>query len=412
MSRKRILFISWQGCMGHVTRDVAIGREIHGQMPDVELVWVASPLATRVLREAGESLLPESSRSADYDSLQDKTVAGYSLDLLKYVRHGRMLWEKNVQLFEEITAKHHFDLVIGDEIYELMIALVENRLHLCTPTVMIHDFLGTCPMGWNPLERLLVHLLNHRTVQALQHPSPTHFFVGEPEDVPGGRAGIRLPSWRELADKHVKFLGYVIRFEPGDYADRAAVRARLGYGPEPLVVCALGGGSVGKGLLELCGQAYSIMKKQVPNLRMVAVGGGLFSPESVRLPAKVTIKGYVPDLYEHFAASDLVIVVGGGTSTIELTALRRPFIYFPLERQFEQQIHIPRRLDRHRAGIRMAFGRTSPADLAEVALENLNTDVSYANIPVDGAEKAARLVGEMLYAGGEKAKGTPMISRE
>jgi len=27
--RKKILFVSWQGAMGHVTRDLAIAQEIH-----------------------------------------------------------------------------------------------------------------------------------------------------------------------------------------------------------------------------------------------------------------------------------------------------------------------------------------------------------------------------------------------
>ena len=161
-------------------------------------------------------------------------------------------------------------------------------------------------------------------------------------------------------------------------------------------MCTLGGGSVGKELLELCGQAYPIMKEQIPDLHMVAVGGMQFSPESVHLPPGVTVKGYVPDLYEHFAASDLSIVVGGGTSTTELTALKRPFIYFPLEKQFDQQIYIPGRLTRHRAGIKMAFYQTTPEFLAETAVANLGKEVDYAIIPTDGPQKAAHLVAQLL----------------
>ncbi|MFX0062539.1 MAG: glycosyltransferase [Candidatus Hermodarchaeota archaeon] len=62
---------------------------------------------------------------------------------------------------------------------------------------------------------------------------------------------------------------------------------------------------------------------------------------------------YVPNLYEHFAASDLVITQGGGTATLELTALKRPFIYFPIQEQFEQRIHIAERLVYHQAGVKM-----------------------------------------------------------
>lgn len=374
MGKKRVLFISWQGCMGHITRDVGIAREIHKQWPEVELVWLASPMATQVLEEVGEQLLPESSLSADYNSVFGEIVDGFGLDLMKYVRYGKNLWDQNVELFKQVTGKHTFDLVIGDEIYELQFAIADKQLAPEHAIVEIHDFFGAMAMSWNPLEKLLWHVLNRKGARTLSHPCLTHVLVGEWEDVPDRKAGLFLPSWRDLAREHVQCLGYVIRFDPSQYTDQAAIRAKLGYGPEPLVVCALGGASVGQGLLELCGQAYPIMKREIPHLRMVAVGGALFSPQSVHLPPEVTVRGYVPDLHEHFAASDLTIVVGGGTSTTELTALRRPFLYFPLERQFDQQIHIPRRLARHRAGVRMSFGETTPEDLAAVALENLGKE--------------------------------------
>lgn len=56
------------------------------------------------------------------------------------------------------------------------------------------------------------------------------------------------------------------------------------------------------------------------------------------------VQSYVDRLYEHFAASDLAVVQAGGTTTPELTALRRPFLYFPLEEHFEQQVHVAGRL--------------------------------------------------------------------
>lgn len=52
------------------------------------------------------------------------------------------------------------------------------------------------------------------------------------------------------------------------------------------------------------------------------------------------VRGYVDRLYEHFAVSDLAVVQAGGTTTLELTALRRPFLYFPVEEHFEQRVHV------------------------------------------------------------------------
>jgi hypothetical protein len=396
MAKKKILFISWQGCMGHVTRDVAIAREIHRQLPEVELVWLASPLATQVLEEAGEEMLPESALSADYNEVFQRVSNKCSLSLMKYTLYGKKLWDRNVELFKQVIGEREFDLVIGDEIYELEFAIADGKLRPEQPMAVIHDFLGVVTVGWNPFEKLVWYLIHRKMVRILPHPSLKHLFVGEFEDILDRTGGPFLPNWRELAEKHMEFLGHAVRFDPADYADRAAVRARLGYGTEPLVVCALGGASVGTGLLELCGWAYPIMREQIPDLRMVAVGGGMFSPESVSLPPEVTVKGYVPDLHEHFAASDLTIIIGGGTSATELTALKRPFIYFPLEGQFDQQVYIPERLARHRAGIRMAFGEATSEELAKVALENIGAEVDYADIPLDGAKEAARIVGEML----------------
>ena len=61
------------------------------------------------------------------------------------------------------------------------------------------------------------------------------------------------------------------------------------------------------------------------------------------------------DLYRHLAACDLAIVQGGLTTAMELTANRRPFLYFPLRHHFEQNFHVRHRLERYRAGRRMDF---------------------------------------------------------
>lgn len=129
---------------------------------------------------------------------------------------------------------------------------------------------------------------------------------------------------------------------------------------------------------------------------MVLVCGPRLSVDSLRVPDGIIIKGFVPALYEHFAASDLVIVQGGGTATLELTALRRPFLYFPLANHSEQQIHVAERLARHQAGIKMVYSQTTPGILAEKVIANLGKSVSYSQIPVQGAQKAAQLISELL----------------
>ena len=91
--------------MGHITRDIAIAMEIHKQNPEVEILWLASPLASRVLKEAGEKLLPESTLSADYNSVSEKAMDGFKLNLMKYVFFARQSWIHNAKLFKQVIDK-------------------------------------------------------------------------------------------------------------------------------------------------------------------------------------------------------------------------------------------------------------------------------------------------------------------
>jgi UDP-N-acetylglucosamine:LPS N-acetylglucosamine transferase len=109
-------------------------------------------------------------------------------------------------------------------------------------------------------------------------------------------------------------------------------------------------------------------------------------------------RGYVPRLHEHFAACDLAIVQGGGTTTLELTALRRPFIYFPLEGHFEQQRHVARRLERHGAGVKLQCRKTTPKSLTAAVLANIGREVRYPPVATDGARKAAELLCGLMSA--------------
>ena len=68
------------------------------------------------------------------------------------------------------------------------------------------------------------------------------------------------------------------------------------------------------------------------------------------------------DLYRHLAACDLAVVQGGLTTTMELTANRRPFLYFPLRHHFEQNFHVRHRLERYGAGRCMDFETDGPDD--------------------------------------------------
>ena len=400
MTRNKILYISGSLGLGHIVRDLAIANELRRQNPELELSWLAAHPASLLLKEAGENLLPEADLYGD-DNVPAENAAkeGYQLNLLKYLSNARGEWAQNVKAFEQATSREQFDLVIADEAYEIAIALMDKHVQIEAPFVMIYDFLGNDSVTKNPVEKLVIYMWNRvwaRIHELFSDEKNLGLFVGELEDIPDRSLGFLLPNRRDYAKANLKFVGYVFPVDSAEYADKAKIRAKLDYGEEALVVCSIGGTSVGKELLGLCGRAYPIIREEIPNLRMVLVCGPRLAAESLDVPQGVDVRGYVPALYEHFAASDLAIVQGGATTTLELTALRRPFLYFPLEGHFEQQIHVAGRLARHQAGIKMSYSQTTPITLAEKVISNLGKEVTYAPIPTDGAQRAAQLISRLL----------------
>src|SRR5262249_27004248 len=108
------------------------------------------------------------------------------------------------------------------------------------------------------------------------------------------------------------------------------------------------------------------------------------------------VHGYVDRLYRHLCVCDLAVVQGGLSTTMELAAAKRPFLYFPLARHFEQQFHVRHRLDRYGAGRYMDYARTDPALPASVSAEEIGRTVRYRDVETDGFARAARLIAELI----------------
>jgi UDP:flavonoid glycosyltransferase YjiC (YdhE family) len=104
----------------------------------------------------------------------------------------------------------------------------------------------------------------------------------------------------------------------------------------------------------------------------------------------------VHDLYRHLAACDLAVVQGGLTTTMELTANQRPFLYFPLRHHFEQNFHLRHRLERYGAGRCMDFEKETPETIARAIADEVGRTVDYRPVETDGAARAAALIAELL----------------
>jgi UDP-N-acetylglucosamine:LPS N-acetylglucosamine transferase len=90
------------------------------------------------------------------------------------------------------------------------------------------------------------------------------------------------------------------------------------------------------------------------------------------------------------------VVQGGLTTSMELTANRRPFIYFPLKHHFEQNFHVRHRLERYGAGRPMDFEDSPPEAIARAIAEEIGREVDYLPVETEGARRAAERIAELL----------------
>jgi UDP-N-acetylglucosamine:LPS N-acetylglucosamine transferase len=396
---KKILFVSGSIGLGHVGRDLEIVRALRKLRPDVEISWMAEPPASEILEKAGEMLLPEANLLYPSNSELEEASKSYKANLVQWVMNMRKGWSQNAKVYEKISEAYGFDLWVGDETYDILVAMVNNPSLKKCPFAIIYDMLGLDVVTRNPVDYLVAYMTNRLWVKFLRSEPPLadrSIFIGEIQDIVDKKFGLMMPNRRSLAEKQFNFVGYVLPEDIEQYRDKTESRRFLGYSDAPLVVCSIGGTAVGKDLLDLCVAAYPIVKKRIPDLQMILVCGPRLSPRSIQVPEGVNVFGYVPNLYRHLGAADLCIVSGGGTITLELTALQRPYLYFPLEGHFEQEIDVANRSERQRAGIRMTYSKTTPESLAKMILSSIDKKVDFASISIDGAKNTARIINQIL----------------
>ena len=90
------------------------------------------------------------------------------------------------------------------------------------------------------------------------------------------------------------------------------------------------------------------------------------------------------------------MVQGGLTTTMELTANRRPFLYFPLRHHFEQTFHVAHRLRRHRAGRCLDWATATHEVIASAIADELRATPDYAPVETDGATRAATALSALF----------------
>ena len=398
---RRALYVSSPIGLGHARRDLAIADELRKLHPDLEIDWLAQHPVTTVLEGHGERIHPASAGLANESGHFECESAEHDLRCFQALRRMDEILLANFMLFHDITREHHYDLWIGDEAWELDYYLHENPELKTAPFVWLTDFVGYLPMAdGGDREAFLAADYNAEMIEHIARCPRIRdraIFVGDPDDIVPERFGPELPPIRAWTERHFSFAGYITGFDPNTFADRQALRAELGYrSDERVCIVTVGGSGVGADLLRRVIASFAEARRLVPELRMVVVTGPRIDPTTLPAADGLDIRSYVHNLYHHLAACDLAIVQGGLATAMELTANRRPFIYFPLKNHFEQNFHVRHRLDRYRAGRRMDFDDSPPEAIAQAIAQELSRDVDYRPVASDGAARAAAMIAELL----------------
>jgi pimeloyl-ACP methyl ester carboxylesterase/predicted glycosyltransferase len=395
--RKRALYVSSPIGLGHAQRDAAIADELRKLHPDLEIDWLAQHPVTALLEKRGERIHPASAFLANESSHIESESAEHDLHCFQAIRRMDEILLANFMVFHDLVRDEQYDLWIGDEAWELDYYLHENPEQKHAAYVWLTDFVGWLPFADGGDREAFVtadynaEMIEH--IARFPRLRDRAVFVGNPEDIVPETFGPDLPAIRDWTERHYDFAGYVTGFDPEKLGDRA----ELGYrDDEQVCIVSVGGSGVGADLLRRVIAAYPEAKERVPDLRMIVVAGPRIDPASLPQHPGLEVRPYVHDLYRHLAAGDLAVVQGGLTTAMELTASRRPFLYFPLRHHFEQNFHVRHRLQRYGAGRCMDFEHDGPEEIAAAIAEEIGREVDYRPVETDGAARAAKLIAELL----------------
>ena len=140
-----------------MTRDLAVARELRRKAPGIEVGWLAAPPTSDTLADAGEILVPECRDYWCETDTADAMGTKGRLNLTGYVYRALGKWIHNAGVIGRACRRGAFDLLVGDETYEVIVAYVLGLRSLPgIPFVMMYDFWAwtyprkSYPRAWAP----------------------------------------------------------------------------------------------------------------------------------------------------------------------------------------------------------------------------------------------------------------------
>ena len=153
--RPRVLYLSSPIGLGHARRDLAIARELRTRHPEIVIDWLAQDPVTRVLADAGERIHPASHWLANESAHIESEALDHDLHAFQAIRRMDDILIDNFGVFDDVVADGGYDLVVGDEAWDVDYFLHENPERKRFAYAWFTDFVGWLPMpdGGEPRPR-------------------------------------------------------------------------------------------------------------------------------------------------------------------------------------------------------------------------------------------------------------------
>ena len=296
---RRALYLSSPIGLGHARRDLAIARALRTHHPDLQIDWLAQEPVTRVLSDAGEAVHPASAWLSSETAHIDAEAGEHDLHAFQAIRRMDEILVNNFGVFRDLVDETPYDLVIGDEAWDVDYFLHENPELKRFAFAWMTDFVGWLPMpDGGDREVALTADYNAEMIEQrarFRRVRDRSVFVGDPDDIVPDDLGPGLPLVRDWTEDNFVFAGYVNGVDPVDDDERAALRAELGYrDDERVCVVTVGGSGVGEALLRRVLDAVPAARRAVAGLRFVVVAGPRIDPRSLPRPDGADVRGTSP----------------------------------------------------------------------------------------------------------------------
>ncbi|MCK4243751.1 hypothetical protein KAX03_02685 [Candidatus Bathyarchaeota archaeon] len=324
------------GCLGHLSRNEAIAKEVKKRIPTVKMIFAAGGLtyeaakkwkleAVEIPEDASQKLLSQWFDTAGEESKSSASRIFFSLSL-SFFLNNILRWLKLWRLKRDFKP----DLIIADGEYPMLAFCKAYSI----PCVFVtNDLIPTVPnlIGENrakkiqrALDRAITHLLKWAKLIIVP-------------DIPGTT---RIP-----AELDINFTGPVLKINLEDVPDKKIIRRKMKIKTDDKIILVnVSGTGAGSELIYAAIDAFKKVKLQLPKTRMIIKYWPAISDEeaSKHTGSGLELTRFVPDLFEYIVASDVLVTHTGHTTLMEAALAKTPIITTPYRGQIEQLINAKR----------------------------------------------------------------------